>query len=45
MLLEIKNLGCNISMKLHSHIDYFQHNFGDLSREQGEGFHQDMRTM
>ncbi|GBP06198.1 hypothetical protein EVAR_3559_1 [Eumeta japonica] len=41
-------LGCNMSIKLrylHSHLDYFPESLGDLSEEQGERFHQDIRTM
>ena len=30
---------------LHSHLDCFPHNLGDLSEEQGERFHQDIKTM
>ena len=48
MLLNFKNLGCNMSIKvhyLHSHLDHFEHNLGDLSEEQGERFHQDIKTM
>ncbi|KAI6656209.1 hypothetical protein LOD99_1542 [Oopsacas minuta] len=43
-----KNLGCNMSVKvhfLHSHIDYFPENLGAVSEEQGERFHQDIKTM
>ncbi|GBP80292.1 hypothetical protein EVAR_37969_1 [Eumeta japonica] len=38
MLLNFKNLGCNMSLKVHylsSHIDHFEHNLGDFSEEQG----------
>lgn len=48
MLERFRDLGCNMSIKLHylhSHIDHFQHNLGDLSDEQGERFHQDLKTM
>ena len=41
-------LGCNMSIKvhyLHSHLDRFPENLGDYSEEQGERFHQDLRTM
>ena len=37
-----------MSIKLHflkSHIDYFPENLGDISEEQGERFHQDIRVM
>lgn len=48
MLVRFKDLGCNMSLKLHylnSHLHHFQHNLGDLSEEQGERFHQDIKTM
>ncbi|GFV38224.1 uncharacterized protein TNCV_4792101 [Trichonephila clavipes] len=48
MLLNLKELGCNISIKihfLHSHLDRFPQNLGDFSEEQGERFHQDLWTM
>lgn len=48
MLTHFQNLGCNMSIKvhyLHSHLDRFPENLGDLSEEQGERFHQDIRTM
>lgn len=48
MLLHFQQLGCNMSIKvhfLHSHLDRFPENLGDLSEEQGERFHQDIRTM
>ncbi|GFV50580.1 uncharacterized protein TNCV_3122771 [Trichonephila clavipes] len=48
MLSNLKELGCNISIKihfLHSHLDRFPQNLGDFSKAQDEGFHQDLRTM
>ncbi|GFW05796.1 uncharacterized protein TNCV_602681 [Trichonephila clavipes] len=48
MLSNLKGLGCNMSIKiyfLHSHLDRFPQNLGDFSEEQGEKFHQDLRTM
>lgn len=48
MLTNMKELGCNMSIKLHylfSHLDKFPENCGDFSEEQGERFHQDIRTM
>lgn len=42
MLLHFQQLGCNMSIKvhvLHSHIDHFPENLGDLSEEQGERFY------
>ncbi|PNF13896.1 hypothetical protein B7P43_G10663, partial [Cryptotermes secundus] len=38
----------NMSIKvhyLHSHLDSFPENLGDTSEEQGERFHQDIKTM
>ncbi len=48
MLLAFRNLGCNMSVKLHflnSHLDKFPSNLGAVSDEQGERFHQDLKTM
>ena len=48
MLSNLKLLGCNMSIKLHylhSHLDRFPENLGNYSEEQGERFHQDIRTM
>ena len=48
MLSYFQRLGCNMSIKvhfLHSHLDRFPANLGDLSEEQGERFHQDIWTM
>jgi hypothetical protein len=48
MLLALRNLGCNMSVKVHflfSHLDKFPENLGDVSDEQGERFHQDLQTM
>ena len=39
--------GCGISLKLHvllSCIDEFKDNMGDYSEEQGESFHQDVKS-
>ncbi|GFX44249.1 uncharacterized protein TNCV_4376371 [Trichonephila clavipes] len=47
MLSNLKELGCIMSIKihfLHSHLDRFSQNLGDFSEEQGERFHQDLRT-
>ena len=41
-------LGCNMSIKLHflsSHLEQFPANLGDVSDEQGERFHQDIKVM
>ena len=48
MLDNFRDLGCNMSIKihyLHSHLDKFPENLGDYSEEQGERFHQDIKTM
>lgn len=48
MLDKFKQLGCNMSIKvhfLHSHLNYFPENLGDVSEEQGERFHQDIKDM
>ena len=48
MLEKHHNLGCNMSIKmhyLHSHLDWFPENCGDVSDEQGERFHQDIKGM
>ncbi|GFV38923.1 uncharacterized protein TNCV_192911 [Trichonephila clavipes] len=48
MLLILKELGCNMSIKihfLHSHLYRFPQNLGDFSEEQGKRFHQHLRTM
>jgi hypothetical protein len=41
-------MGCRMSLKLHflhSHLDFFPDNLGDLSDEHGERFHQDILSM
>lgn len=48
MLTAFCALGCNMSIKLHylhSHLDRFPDNLGDVSEEQGERFHQELSTM
>ena len=48
MLINFHDLGANMSIKVHylfSHLDRFPENLGDLSKEQGERFHQDFKTM
>ena len=48
LLKSFKSLGCNMSIKLHflnSHLDRFPENLGAVSDEQGERFHQDLKTM
>ena len=48
MLISFSDLGCHMSIKLHylhSHLDRFPDCLGDVSDEQGEQFHQELRTM
>ena len=48
MLNNFKELGANISIKVHyrhSHLERFPENLGDLSKEQGERFHQETKAM
>ena len=48
MLKNFQVLDARMSMKLHylfSHLDYFPENIGDVSEEQWERFHQDIRTI
>ena len=47
-LQSYQKLGCNISLKiqfLHSHLDFFPENCGEVSDEHGERFHQDISSM
>jgi hypothetical protein len=46
MLDAFKDLGCNVTLKLHflhSHLDYFAENLGSFSEGQGEGLHTDVK--
>jgi hypothetical protein len=48
LLLRYKQLGCRMSLKLHflhSHLDFFSDNMGDISEQHGERFHQDIKVM
>jgi hypothetical protein len=48
MLSLYHKLGCNMSLKihmLHSHFDFFPDNYGMVSDEHGERFHQEIATM
>jgi hypothetical protein len=48
LLKNYKRMGCRMSIKmhfLHSHLDFFPDNLGDVSDEHGERFHQDIATM
>ena len=41
-------MGCNMSIKVHflfNHVERFPDNLGDVSDEQGERFHQDIKIM
>ena len=42
-----EKMGCRMSLKLHvlhSYVDEFKDNLGDYSEEQGERFHQDVKS-
>jgi len=48
MLKAFQVLGCLISLKvhfLHSHLEDFPENLGDVSEEQGERFHRNIKEM
>ena len=48
LLLSLRGLWCRMSIKLHylhSHLDMFPDNLGDVSEEQGEKFHQDIKVI
>ena len=48
MLIAFRNLGCNMSVKMHylfSHMDRFPENLGSMRDEQGERFHQNLKEM
>ena len=43
-----EKLGCRMSLKLHflhSHLDFFWDNLGNVSEDHGERFHQDIQVM
>ena len=45
LMVEYEKMGCRMSLKmhfLHSHLDFFSPNMGDISEEHGERFHQDI---
>lgn len=47
-LTAYSKMNCNMSIKihfLHSHLDFFPHNLGKYSDEQGERFHQELAAM
>jgi hypothetical protein len=46
LLSELQAYGCRMSIKLHflnAHVDYFPGNVGQMSEEQGERFHQELK--
>ena len=46
--MSLRDLGCRMSIKihyLHSHLDNFPENLGDVRDEQGERFYQDIKIM
>lgn len=48
MFTAYKNIGCRMSLKmhvLHSHLDFFPKNLGEVSGEQGEGFTKILRIL
>jgi len=48
LLHSYHRMGCRMSLKLHflhSHLDFFPDNLGDVSDEHGERFHQNIATM
>jgi len=48
MLDAFYQMKCNMALKvhlLHSHLDFFPPNLGDVSNKHGEKFHQDIATM
>lgn len=48
LILSYRDIKANMSLKvhfLHSHIEFFEHNLGEMSDEQGERFHQDIKVL
>ena len=48
LLASYEKIGCTMSLKLHvlhSHLNFFTDNCGDVSDEHGERFHQQIATM
>ena len=48
LIKSYQNMGCRMSEKLHfqcSHLDFFQENLDDFSKDHGERFHQDIELM
>ena len=43
-----EKFGCRMSLKfhfLHSHLDFFRDNLGNVSKENSERFHQDIQVI
>jgi hypothetical protein len=38
-------VGCNMSLKMHSHLDFFPENMGAVSDECGDNFYEDISQM
>ena len=48
LLQSYQKLGCNMALKIHflySHLDFFPENYGTVSDEHREHFHQDVSSM
>ena len=48
LIQSYEKLGCRMSLKLHflhSHLDFFRDNLGNVSKEHGKRFHQDIQVM
>ena len=48
MIESYEKLGCRMPLKLHflhSHLNFFRNNLGNVSEEHGERFHQDIQVM
>ena len=48
VIVHYAEMKCRMSIKLHylhSHLDFFRSNLGDVSEEHGERFHQDILSM
>ena len=40
LLLAFEIISCNMSLKIHSHLDFFLKNCGDFTDKHGECFHE-----
>ena len=48
LIVQNADMKCRISIKLHylhSHLEFFRPNLGDVSEEHGERFHKDIHSM